>query len=1068
MYYIKELSKGNADDKKLKCLGNESNDEDWNKREEETLAHNTEEESEASWSKPDKSNTERRVCEERDFWSIINEKKDILMEGDGRQIMYAVVTLQDSDEVMVVASNWLTPDKKQSYWPPFKSTEKCMEAVKNRLEPETGGKTWEKINISFHKDYGFFDEATEGQKEIIELKEQYNLLATGFPGILRQSTQDMSKNPVLPTPSTSRRPADGKNDLLQMLKDIKSTVQENSSMLKKLLKDNPSSEAPSSTSLPTRDVKTSLNLPLRTIEDVLRTERELSNTAKRHKYVQYLSRLGGFGPEDVIKNIMQRVLTDDLAKEFNWQGRGDKKPFSKLILADVIKEAASKQSVMRADCETEIKKYLWTGIDRKRVCGGTKRKLDQESSDSDSSIESPLTDMEIMLKAKPVMKRVTDNLVHTVIMHKDIMSKINKMNNVSKKATIGIFGKSGEGKSSLLSAVLGTRYLLPSGCFGACTAVVTQVEANLTDSNYTAEIELFSNEEWEKELRDLFRVLSDESEDRDDDMLEIAVEKITALYGDDADKKTLEKLKNDDKFSEIKDFLSINKRTISNNDVSKFSSDVAPYILHSEASTGGWYWPLVKSVTFKVPDGHDLLEHIVLVDIPGTGDCNKLRDDKWKSKLRECSFVWIVSDIKRATTDKDPWGILKHCIEELGPGGECKRINFICTKTDDINPPAYIRSARLTISEDKDQKKVCILHRNEHAKTRVKDKFENSEIKKRFSTDDNLLNVFTVSSKAFFEHDLNMEPSETEIPKLRDDLRILNKNINRELTSDYVNEARGVLSLIQSVQLDRDKKTEETKVKVCMELENNLKKALNELDSRFDTIYTNLEKFLSRGVEESVQLCVASTKAIVAPDIDKRGFHKILQALCKNGGCYWSKNWDVIIDLNRQLAKHLQEYINEYFNLIFPVTGTTLKSVQEQIDKFSIIQSDPGSPILHHIQNFIKTEETKLKASLKREVVDRKKDIYSSIQTTIEKQMSPYYEQAAAVTGIGSMKKRQELLITAVDEIKHDMFNKAKFEMLKNFNNLKMSQERSNSWRDLQSNCQTEVIKQQKAQNMKN
>jgi len=112
--------------------------------------------------------------------------------------MYAVVTLQDSDEVMVVASNWLTPDKKQSYWPPFKSTEKCMEAVKNRLEPETGGKTWEKLNISFHKDYGnrhfkiivyildfykfsnniiilfagFFDEATEGQKEIIELKEQ--------------------------------------------------------------------------------------------------------------------------------------------------------------------------------------------------------------------------------------------------------------------------------------------------------------------------------------------------------------------------------------------------------------------------------------------------------------------------------------------------------------------------------------------------------------------------------------------------------------------------------------------------------------------------------------------------------------------------------------------------------------------------------------------------------------------------------------------------------------------------------------------------------------------------------
>lgn len=47
--------------------------------------------------------------------------------------------------------------------------------------------------------------------------------------------------------------------------------------------------------------------------------------------------LGGFGPRDIIKNIMQQVLTDDLAKEFNWQGRGDKRPFSQLILADVIR-----------------------------------------------------------------------------------------------------------------------------------------------------------------------------------------------------------------------------------------------------------------------------------------------------------------------------------------------------------------------------------------------------------------------------------------------------------------------------------------------------------------------------------------------------------------------------------------------------------------------------------------------------------------------------------------------------------------------------------------------------------
>ncbi|XP_067282274.1 uncharacterized protein si:dkey-266f7.5 [Pseudorasbora parva] len=309
--------------------------------------------------------------------------------------MYAVVTLQDSDEVMVAPSSWLSADKKQSYWPPFKSPEKCTEAVQNRLKPETGGKTWEKLNISFHKEYDSLEKAKEAQKEITEHKERSFLLATGFSGLKRQrpeSTQGMSKYPLPSTPP--RMSSDAKDELLQMMRDIKRTVQENSTMLKKLLKDNTVSEAPSSTSLPTKDVKMNLNLPLRTIEDVKRTENELTNVTTQQKYVQYLSRLGGFGPKDVIKNIMQQVLTDDLASEFNWQGRGIENAFSKLRLTDVIRDAASKQSVLRADCEAEIKNYLWcTGdrISRKRprACGGATSEVTSPSM-LDSTFQSEM------------------------------------------------------------------------------------------------------------------------------------------------------------------------------------------------------------------------------------------------------------------------------------------------------------------------------------------------------------------------------------------------------------------------------------------------------------------------------------------------------------------------------------------------------------------------------------------------------------------------------------------------------------------------------------------------------
>ncbi|KAF4100993.1 hypothetical protein G5714_019189 [Onychostoma macrolepis] len=73
--------------------------------------------------------------------------------------MYAVVTLQDSDELMVVPSNWLSQDKRHCYWPPFKSTEKCMEAVENKLNPETEGKPWEKLRIIFLGEYGTFEKA---------------------------------------------------------------------------------------------------------------------------------------------------------------------------------------------------------------------------------------------------------------------------------------------------------------------------------------------------------------------------------------------------------------------------------------------------------------------------------------------------------------------------------------------------------------------------------------------------------------------------------------------------------------------------------------------------------------------------------------------------------------------------------------------------------------------------------------------------------------------------------------------------------------------------------------------
>lgn len=77
-----------------------------------------------------------------------------------------------------------------------------------------------------------------------------------------------------------------------------------------------------------------------------------------------------------------------------------------------------------------------------------------------------------------------------------------------------------------------------------------------------------SLQEWDTQLRDLLLDLSDKTEDKNDDMTKIAIEKITALYGANAYKKTLEELKKDAKSAKIAELLLMKKKAISNANVS--------------------------------------------------------------------------------------------------------------------------------------------------------------------------------------------------------------------------------------------------------------------------------------------------------------------------------------------------------------------------------------------------------------------------------------------------------------------------------------------------------------------
>lgn len=93
------------------------------------------------------------MIESHDFFVCLHYKL-MLSVFSSSSAMYAVITFQDTDEVMVAASNWLNTDKTQCHWPPFRSEERSLRAVKYRTEPSTGGKPWKMLNIIIHAEYG--------------------------------------------------------------------------------------------------------------------------------------------------------------------------------------------------------------------------------------------------------------------------------------------------------------------------------------------------------------------------------------------------------------------------------------------------------------------------------------------------------------------------------------------------------------------------------------------------------------------------------------------------------------------------------------------------------------------------------------------------------------------------------------------------------------------------------------------------------------------------------------------------------------------------------------------------
>nr|XP_020444685.1 nuclear GTPase SLIP-GC-like isoform X2 [Monopterus albus] len=334
-----------------------------------------------------------------------------------------------------------------------------------------------------------------------------------------------------------------------------------------------------------------------------------------------------------------------------------------------------------------------------------KRKLDHQGESSTSpskrqpsTIHGSLSEEILLSHVQDIMRSVGEKL-HNQGNKRLIAFLKTKIKDfkTDKKELVGVFGRSGAGKSSLINAIIGEKDLLPTGDVSACTSVMIKVETNMDNQEYEAEIEFITKEEWKDELQPLYHILGDDTDqeqdddedDGEDDEDDGTAEKLSALYGEDIGRNwkntRFENLMDNKHFEEIPEFLKSQRKILTCKSAEELSAEFVKYTRSDRKGEGEelkrWYWPLVKCVTIRVPK-NDLLQHVTLVDLPGTGDCNKGRDKMWKKLVGSCSTVWIVSDINRAASENDPWEILKSACRLIGNGGECQRIHFICTKSD--------------------------------------------------------------------------------------------------------------------------------------------------------------------------------------------------------------------------------------------------------------------------------------------------------------------------------------------------------------------------------------------------
>ncbi|NWR63803.1 SLIP GTPase, partial [Bucorvus abyssinicus] len=595
---------------------------------------------------------------------------------------------------------------------------------------------------------------------------------------------------------------------------------------------------------------------------------------------------------------------------------------------------------------------------------------------------------------------------------------------------IGLFGSTGAGKSTLLNTIIDKNFFLPVSGTTSCTSCVVQVNSNHS-KQYEAKIHLLTPEEWKDELKGLV-ALAELDDDEDDNVRKEAVSKITAIYGEGAETKSYEELcRMSHKIGNSKCIINLKKEN--KEDLSKA---LRPYVSTQSSHGGaseedgkGKLWPLIKHVEVSVPRMEVVPEGVIFVDIPGMGDFNSKRDAMWKENINKCSVIWVVSSIERIKGDQNHETLLKEGMKAF-QRGMCRDISLVVTKSDQMELSEYIN------------KHDAILERNETVK-RDKMQMMKKNLEKQLPSDSRVLRkadlVYTVSAREYWNGEtLNKE--ETEIPKLRDYIRMFYVAQKRDILKDYVTEALVIFSLIQSLQSNQETQYQCGNMSHMKDF---VQKIIG-LGEDIEKCFTAIEQPLIEGVDQAKKLCTKSIDKLLNRVQRCQGFHRTLKAVCLNKGVYASRIFGRI-DINNSLAQPIYENIDMSFGNIFRIQMGTCSTLKTCLDLFKdAMKQQLQEAMESNVSDrgvkfrFLQQETDFIFRETEKVILQKKAEIYNSLSVSIQDNLLPFYEEAARQSGTQAYRRMQTILRKGImGELESGMFEKARDSMREHFQALK-------------------------------